>query len=395
MRIALDARFLTHPQRGGFKTYTENLVRALGTVDRDNDYIVYVDRSHPDRTSLPNCENMKYVVVDGTLPAVGMPFREQIALRRQISRDKPDLVHFLCNTATIGLRCPHVLTLHDTIQVSSGGPIPLRHGYRATHRWAQTAYSRKVINRVVRTASHLITVSQHERLEINRLLAVPLNTISVTYGAPDPVYDQPRACDHDAAVLERLRVRPPYLMGLGYETRKNIPILIEAFAELSRQFPALNVVIVSANSEQAAAFKTLATRFDLTSRTHVLGPTPSADLRPLYSGAAAFVFPSDREAFGLPVIEAMASGTPTVAMHASCLPEIVGDAGILINGRDPRDWASGIRRLLEDDNLRIELHRRGLARAKEFSWLRCAAETVAVYRQAGAADDTARDIGRD
>src|SRR5262245_37544245 len=115
MKIGIDARFLTHPQHGGFKTYTENLVAALADVDRENEYILYVDRV-PDHTAkLPVRPNMHVRIVPGSASLLGMPWREQIRLARQAARDQLDLLHSPSQTAPLRLSCPSIVTIHDMI----------------------------------------------------------------------------------------------------------------------------------------------------------------------------------------------------------------------------------------------------------------------------------------
>lgn len=115
MRIGFDARFLTHPQAGGFKTYTENLVSALAAVDRDNEYVLYLDRKPGGRDAVPAAPNFTSRIVPASLPLAGMPWREQVALPRQAARDRIDLLHCPCLTAPLRLACPLVVTIHDML----------------------------------------------------------------------------------------------------------------------------------------------------------------------------------------------------------------------------------------------------------------------------------------
>jgi glycosyltransferase involved in cell wall biosynthesis len=382
MKIGIDARFLTHPQRGGFKTYTQNLLNALADFGEENQYVVYIDRKPSAADALPDRSNMTYVVVGGTLPIIGVPMREQVSLRKRIGNDRLDLVHFLCNTATVGLRTRHVLTLHDTIQVESTGLPPLTRGLAATQHWAQTAYSRSTIRPVVRSASQVIAVSRYERDMIHQVLSVPLEKISVTYeAAAASDLQQGRNGTMEREVLQRLGARGRFLLGVGYESRKNIPLLIQAFGNLVSTIPDLRLVLVAARVAEREAFRILLEGMGLAHKTLVLGMVSPEELAVLYRAADVFVFPSEREAFGLPVLEAMAAGTPTVAMKCSSIPEIAGDAAVLVDGTDAPTWAEAIYGVLSDDALRIRLRRQGLERASHFTWRRCAEETLAVYRE--------------
>jgi hypothetical protein len=186
MRIGIDARFLTHPQRGGFKTYTINLINALALVDHENEYIFYVDRELEDISILRNQNgNHKIKVVENKLPGVGMPFREQVFLRRHINKDSLDIVHFLCNTATTNLPGTFVLTLHDTIQLTSEPKIDLKKGYGTNKREAIMAYSKWAIERTARAAKKIITVSSYEKEQIAAQLDIHPDRIGVTHLAPN------------------------------------------------------------------------------------------------------------------------------------------------------------------------------------------------------------------
>ena len=383
MRIGLDARFLTHPQRGGFKTYTTNLIRALGEVDRENEYVVYVDRAVARDARWPNHPTFTYKTVPGTLPGVGMPVREQVLLRRHAAADALDLLHFLCNTATIGLRMKTVVTLHDVIQVTSVDPLVRRSVGTRWPGW-HAVYSAWTIRRVAPAADHLITVSHYEKDQISRALEIPPARISVTHLAPQsdfvPVDDQ-----HAAQRRHHLRqvhgVPVPYLLGVGYERRKNLEFLIDVFATLAAEFPDLRLVVIAAHAGRRRQLQGHARARGLGDRAVFLGGLPAPELAELYGLAEAFVYPSVREGFGLPPLEAMACGTPTIALRASSVSEVVGEGAILMDGLDVGAWAGAVRTVLRDRELRADLVRLGLARAAAFSWTRCAKQTIDVYRR--------------
>jgi hypothetical protein len=165
MRIGIDARFLTHPQPGGFKTYAENLVKALSLIDSANTYVLYLDRP-PAAGALPERSNFTYRVVADMLPVLGMPIREQVGLRRCIAQDSIDVMHFPCNTALLRPSGKFVVTLHDIIQLTNPQNFDYTKGLAAYRRWAISAYSRWVILRTVQSANKVITVSGYEKTQI-------------------------------------------------------------------------------------------------------------------------------------------------------------------------------------------------------------------------------------
>lgn len=381
MRIGLDARFLTHPQRGGFKTYTHNLVTSLSCIDSENDYIVYIDRDI-DPFELPSPKNFAYHVVGSKMPVLGMPWREQIWLRRHIERDRLDLVHFLCNTGAVNLGIRSVVTLHDTIPLTSpqGAHGPIRAS--TIKRWAIDFYSRSVISKVSRDAERIITVSEFERAEIVRHLNIPADQISVTHLAPSRVFhdegnSQVRASGGDVGLPAG--ITRPFLLTVGFEPRKNIPLVINAFSHLT-SIAGLGLVIVAAERASRDRFHQLADRLGVAERVTILGPVSPTQLAVLYKSAEIFIFASERESFGLPPLEAMACGTPVIAMGRTSMPEVLSPAAKFVDGNATEMWAEAIGSLLTDLPARKQLVRQGQQHVRKYSWDRCAVETVAVYR---------------
>lgn len=382
MKIGIDARFLTHPQVGGFKTYTVNLLNALGQVDSINQYVIYVDRNPPEGT-LPHQENFTYVVVEGTLPVVGMPIREQIRLKQRISEDQPDIVHFLCNTAPVGIHDKFVVTLHDTIQVTSlrtFNPVISLASYK---RWAMMAYSKWVILKTVQAAQRVITVSNYEKTQITELLDVAPEKVSVTHLAPNPVFDLINP-DVRFALGEELQqkfgLHKKFVLGVGYEPRKNIPLLIDVFSRIAPTQPDLDLVIVVAETGRRLELEGLVAQRSLSKRVHLLKALPPKELAKLYNLTEVFVYPSERESFGLPPLEALACGAPTIAMNMTSLPEILGNGAILVDGKDVQTWANTLEQVLTNDGLRKNLISQGLKQAAKLTWQQCARDTVQVYR---------------
>lgn len=379
MRIGIDARFLTHPQRGGFKTYTQNLINAIGRVDDSNHYIIYVDRS-PVPDSLPSGNNFTYRVIDGTMPLVGMMFREQVLLPRVVSTDKVELLHSLCNTAPIFLSTKRIVTLHDTIQIETPGKLEHISDIKA---WGITTYSKWSIIRSVYKSNYVITVSEYEKKEIVGLMGFPAKRVAVTHLAPNSIYRPVLPVDKEefrVALLKKFNIRHDFILSVGSEERKNIPLVIKAYERLLPDFPRLNLVIVSADESRRMLFRELVKSHHIEDRVIVLGSVAPSDLLKLYSLAKVFLFPSERESFGLPPLEAMSCGTPTIAMNSSSIPEILGDDATLINGKDVQIWVDAIRDVLSNDKKCSEMTEHGLKRATQFSWDNCARETINVYK---------------
>lgn len=377
MRIGIDARFLTHPQKGGFKTYTENLITALASVDNTNEYILYIDRS-PDNSTLPNTPNFKYKIVAGNMAFFGMPFREQISLPLLTLYDNLDLLHSLCLTAPLQLNCPLVVTIHDVIW--------LQHKKRKTwklHQYFIDNYYRIISPFAAKNASAIITVSEYSKKSIIDQLEINPEKLFVTYEAAGSNYHKIIDSRLIKEKLLKHNINSEYILAIASsDPRKNIISLFQAYELLSEKLREnYHLVIICSDlilkqmlSQQSYSGSNLG-------RIHTLHHISNGDLLYLFNGASVFVFPSTNEGFGLPPLEAMSCGIPCIAANNSSIPEIVGGAALLVNPYDIEELAGLIANVLNDENLKNELSQKGLRRARDFSWERCAIETINVYQQ--------------
>jgi glycosyltransferase involved in cell wall biosynthesis len=380
MRIGIDARFLTHPQKGGFKTYSENLITALAEVDRDNSYFLYLDRAPNQETKIPHQPNFEYRVITGQNPVIGMPWREQIALPRWVAKDKLDLLHSPCLTAPLRLKCASIVTIHDMIWHSSGnrsmkGPASVK---RKLMNW----YYSFVPELAARNASFILTVSQASKDRITQLLGIPEEKIFVTYEAANPIFRQINHVDQICAIRKKYDLPSNFIMAIGSaDPRKNIATLVHAYAQLPNNLQEdYKLIIVWTHSLLAEKLMMQVNNLGLNSYVHFITQVTNEDLVLLYNTASLFVFPSLDEGFGLPILEAMASGTPVVTANNSSIPEIAGDAAILTNAEDVSSIAKAVTNVLTDPALRRGLIEKGLVRANSFSWRRCGYLTTESYK---------------
>lgn len=378
MRIGIDARFLTHPQRGGFKTYSENLVNALAEIDQETEYILYLDRA-PDMTAVPLQPNFTFRVIPGQLPMVGMFWREQVGLARQAAHDQLDLLHAPNLTAPLYLNCPLVLTVHDMIWCS-----PAQFAKRSSWSAKRTLmewYYRWTPHFAARHAALILTVSYAAKASIVNRLGVKTDQVIVTYEAANhlykPVVDQAQL----GYIRHKYKIDTEFILAIGSaDPRKNLTTLLQAFALLP---PAIqqryHLGIVWTHQFLTAEVAAQVQGLGLTGYVQFWEQVSDADLVLLYNAAALFAFPSRYEGFGLPLVEAMACGTPVVAADNSSIPEVVGDASLLFPADEPTLMATCMRRVLSEPELHTALRHKGLQRAAKFSWHRCAQQTLAAY----------------
>lgn len=268
---------------------------------------------------------------------------------------------------------PSIATVHD-----------LSHLHYPQYQQAdRVAHLQRNLPATLERASHVLTGSDFTRDEIIRLLGVAPERVTRVYHGVDPRY-APRSAEQLAPVLARYGLLGKrYLLVVGtLEPRKNLQALIEAYSELpqvwQQRFP---LVLVGARGWAESAFMRRLESWVAAGRVIWPGYVPELDLPFLYAGAHGFAFPSIYEGFGLPPLEAMASGVPVLVGCRSSLPEVVGAAGLSINTESNRALKDGLRRLMEDETWRADARVAGLQQAGQFSWERCVEETVAVYRK--------------
>ncbi|MBM3775186.1 MAG: glycosyltransferase family 4 protein, partial [Acidobacteria bacterium] len=241
-------------------------------------------------------------------------------------------------------------------------------------------------------AARIIAVSDSTRHDVEKNLGIPPERVRVVYNAPSPVFISPPAGDGQAAerrrVLERYQVNYPFLLHTGnIRPQKNIPRLVEAFAVVREGLAAhpelkdLRLIIIGDEISRYPSVRRAVIHSRVEQSVRFLGFVPVETLRVFYQAAAAFVFPSLYEGFGLPPLEAMACGTPVVTSNLSSMPEVAGNAAVLVNPENVFDIARGIREVLLDPELRETLICRGRQQAARYSWERTAAQVLEIYHE--------------
>ena len=295
-----------------------------------------------------------------------------VGIPRAASRGKVDVIHAPAYTAPLWSRAPVVLTVHDV----SYALHPEWYPYRRD--WMRRAFYRSS----ARAASQIVTVSSFSAGEIAAAYDIPLDRITI---APLGVDRGFSPAHRDTPCELPAGVATPYLLHVGdLHERRNLGIVVEAMIEARRRFGALSglsLVLAGVDRGVSEGLCAIASQAGVPDAVVRLGAVSEERLRSLYQCAAALVYPSLYEGFGLPLIEAMASGTPVIASHAASLPEVVGNGGILLDPLDVAGWTNAIVQVVNDESCRARLRAAGLARAAEFTWTRTARITLEVYRR--------------
>ena len=368
MRVAIDARKL---HDFGIGTYIRNLLRQLARIDSETDYVLLSPQAdlHVAAQLGPNFR----AVLE---PSPNYSLREQIHVPWVLRRERPDVFHAPHYVLPAAVGCRSVVTIHDCIHLMFPQYLPNKAAY---------AYARASMWAAVKRSNCILTVSEASKRDILHFFNVAPEKIVVVYNAIDEHFWLTPPEEEVSRVRERYQLDHQFILYVGnIKPHKNLGRLIEAFAGLRRTgFEDLKLLIIGDEISKLPSLRRAVHGHKLHKHVRFLGYLSEGPLRALYRLASLFVFPSLYEGFGLPPLEAMASGTPVVTSNQSSLPEVTGDAAVLVDPYDVASIEDGMRRVLTDPALAADLRRRGPERAREFSWVRSVEKTRAVYGQVG------------
>jgi len=373
VKIAIDIRRMTE---FGASTYTRNVVRALARLDHANDYFLI---GSPPKVAeigrLPSNFKAIPLLDDGTTAKGYLEFR---AVLRRLRCDLVHIPHLFWMPRS--LPCPYVVTVHDVLE----------HMYRA-HDGSSLRRSLHfhLTRRVLKGAGRILAVSKFTKSEIERLFNIPGAHIEVVYNAIDERFLCGHASEGDRQILaERYLVTYPFLLYAGpISPPKNLVRIIEAFSALKAElekddkFPDLKLIIIGDELSKHPDLRRTVIRSGVQNDVRFMGFVPIEMLRVFYDAAKVFVFPSLYEGFGLPPLEAMAHGTPVVTSYASSLPEVVGNAAVMVNPENVFEIMRAMHRVLVDQSMREKLKQRSYEQAKKFSWDDSARRVLGIYEE--------------
>ncbi len=366
MRVAIDVRKL---HDFGIGTYVRNLVHQLARIDRETDYVLLC-RARDAGLAASLGENFRTV----TQRAPNYSIREQLMVPLSLGRAGASLFHAPHYVLPPLTPCRAIVTIHDCIHLRFPQYLPNRLAY---------VYARAQLWSATRRARRVLTVSQASKQDIVRFFDVPESKVTVIPNAIDERFRQPPPDEDLVRVRERYQLPDRFILYAGnVKPHKNLARLIDAFAAVRRRgFDDVGLLLSGSEVSQHATLRRAVHRYNLHKHVRFLGYQTTRTLAALYRLADLFVFPSLYEGFGLSPLEAIASGTPVVASNVSSLPEVLGDAAVLVDPLDASAIADGITRVLEDADLRDRLRRKGLARASRFSWEQSVTHIRRIYQE--------------
>jgi glycosyltransferase involved in cell wall biosynthesis len=366
MRIGIDARLVYYTQ-AGIGNYTLRLTLALAESFPSDDFVLLQDiRDSTPHVSAPNVRVARTSVASHHRV-------EQLVLPIVADRLRADVFHSPDFIPPIRARSRSVITIHDLAF--------LIYPHFVTKDGARY-YGQ--IDRAVRKAHQIIAVSESTKLDLINFLGVPEQKITVIYEAADPLF---QAIDRSAArahVQGQYGLRDEFILFVGtIEPRKNITGLLRAYRRLRDDYKLPHqLVLAGAPGWLYEEVFELVEGLNLGEHCRFLGRVDAEGLLNLYNSAACLVHPAFYEGFGLTPLEAMACGTPAIVSKVSSMPEVVGDAALMVDPRNDDEIAVAMWRVLTNSDLREELRTKGLQRARSFSWNKAAEQTMAVYRKA-------------
>ncbi|MDP2723608.1 MAG: glycosyltransferase family 1 protein [Bacteroidales bacterium] len=378
MKIGIEGQRLFRTKKHGMDMVALELINELQKLDHENEYVVFV-KPDKDIHTLKSTPNFKIVELGGG----PYPAWEQWALPRAAKKEGCHILHCTSNTAPIYSDIPLVVTLHDIIYMES---ISL---FKKSGTWYQKAgnmYRRFVVPPIVRKSDKIITVSHFEKNRIadffgishddNRLVAI-YNGVSEHF---KPITDQ-KELDR---VKSKYHLPDRFLFFLGNtDPKKNTPGTLKAFSDYLKKSNDQDLYLVMLDYERGSLEKILSDigNKSLIDRILLTGYVVNTDLPAIYNLCKVFLYPSLRESFGIPMLEAMRCGTPVITSNTSSMPEVSGDAAYIVDPYKPEEITVGIEKILSDNALRDDLRTKGLLQAEKFSWKHMAENVLKLYHE--------------
>jgi glycosyltransferase involved in cell wall biosynthesis len=362
MKIAIDIR-----TAGGEKTgkgwFTFHITQNLLKFDQENEYILYAKNPIPGFDQFPNA---KIKIIKG----------KSLFWHFKVAKDiKNSQVHifFAPSSYIIPALLPKsiktIIAIHDLVAFL----------FPETHNKKATIIEKLFLKRALKKADHAIAVSQNTKKDVIRIFKYPSKNISVIYNSAHEIY-KPMPKDQLTKFIKKTNLPTLFFLAVGtLIPRKNYPNLIKALAQLQAAHPNYHLIIVGNKGWKYQEIHELIRENYLNKKVHLLGYLSNTSIRNLYNLAAALVFPSFYEGFGIPPLEAMKCGCPVIASYTSSIPEVTNHAALLINPESPTEIAAAMKRIIENQDLREELINKGLTQSKKFSWQDSAQKLLQIF----------------
>ncbi len=378
MKIGIEGQRLYRKKKHGMDMVALELIRNLQKIDSENEYFVFVAPDE-DNTCIPKTNNFKIVELDGG----SYPKWEQLALPKAAKAEGCDLLHCTSNTAPVKTNIPLVVTLHDIIYMESNY-LKILTGSATPYQKFGNVYRKVVVPRVVKNSKKIITVSHFEKNRIGEFFGMKNdNRLAAVYNGVSEHFEVVSDKAELKRVKEKYHLPDNYFFFLGNtDPKKNTKGTLKAFSDFIKQTKS-DYKLVMLDYDRAELDKILTEIGDkaLINRIVLTGYVINTDLPAIYGQCKVFLYPSLRESFGIPMLEAMACGVPVITSNTSSMPEVAGDAAKIIDPFKPEEITEALITLVDNNELRDNLVAKGLERARKFSWKAMAESVLEIYNE--------------
>lgn len=373
LRIAIEAQRIFRPHKHGMDVVALEMIREIQRLDTYNEYFILVKKDKD--VCLEETDNFKIIYLEGR----SYPGWEQVSLLKWVRRNKPDILHCTSNTAPIIGSYKLFLTLHDVIFIEKNYLLSKKGG--SSYQRFGNFYRSIIAPRAARKAKIIFTVSDYQKQQIIKFLGVPNEKVNVVYNGVSNDFFTKASPKLREEVENSYNLPDRYIFYFGNtDPRKNLIGVLKSYDKLRHRIPDAPMLLIKGISEEYL-YKILAEyeMQELFEFIKLVEYIKSAHLPVIYQMSEMLVFPSLSEGFGIPIIEAMASGIPVITSNVTSMPEVAGDAALLVDPTSTDEIAFAMKKVLTDSELRKELIAKGLKRAQDFTWERLAKTVINSY----------------
>lgn len=380
MKIAIEGQRLFRRKKHGMDMVALELIRNLQLIDHENEYVIFVKPDEDDQV-IQETPNFKIVKLDGGF----YPLWEQIALPKAAASEGCDILHCTSNTAPIFSSIPVVDTLHDIIYMEHSY-LKILQGSGTPYQKFGNVYRKLIVPRIVRKSRKIITVSHFEKNRIADFFGMKGDSrLTTVYNGVGEYFKPVTDRTELARVKEKYHLPERFFFFLGNtDPKKNTKGTLKAYADFVKQTNSeMQLLMLDYDQNELKKILSEIGTPELIGRIHLTGYVVNTDLPAIYSQCGVFLYPSLRESFGIPILEAMGCGVPVITSNTSSMPEIAGDAALIIDPYKPEEITAAMILLATDSTLRGSKIKLGYQQAALFSWKAMAENVLKIYQEIG------------
>jgi len=376
MKIGIEAQRIFRVKKHGMDIATLEFIKALQKIDKVNEYFIYINPDE-DSSCLNETDNFKIRLIKGYYP-----IWEQIYLPKAVKKDNCQLLHCTSNTSPVYISVPLIVTLHDIIYLEKSIKNIIT-GKGTNYQKFGNLYRRFIIPQIIKSSSKIITVSESEKLKIVNLFRLNEDKIKVIYNGVSSYFKKVTDKDELIRVKEKYNIPEKFFLFIANtDPKKNTNGMLKAMAlYLLKRGENTPLFVVDIERKYVVKILNEINEDNLIDKLILTNYIPNNDLPAIYSLASLFIYPSLRESFGIPILEAMACGTPVITSNTSSMPEVAGDAAFLTDPYNPEEIADAMFELLNNNILQNSFVDKGYIRSAKFTWASMAEQMLAEYTQ--------------